>query len=79
MSASPPLSCAACSKVGAPSYFKITRVAFEGTEAPLTVVCSVRCLFQWAYAFAQLQGMRIAYTVREVIKQLFDPLKPPPG
>lgn len=71
----PPLACANCSKVGAPSYFRITRVTFEGSESPLTVVCSVRCLAQWAYTFATLQGARIAYGVREAFKQLFDAFK----
>lgn len=70
MTTSPPI-CAACSKRDAPSYFRITRVTFEGSEAPLTTVCSIKCMFQWAYSFASLQGLRLAFGVREVVKQLF--------
>ena len=70
-----PLSCASCSKADAPSYFRITRVAFDGTEAPLTVVCSVKCLAQWAYTFATLQGARIVFGVREALKTVFDSMK----
>ena len=67
--------CAACAKEGAPSYFRITRVTFEGSEAPLTTVCSVRCMVQWCYSFASLQGLKLVYGVREVVKHLFGPGK----
>lgn len=68
--------CSVCAKRDAPTYFRVVRVSPGGAESPLTTVCSIKCLLSWAYTFATLQGTRMAYGVREAIKQFFGALKP---
>jgi hypothetical protein len=67
--------CSVCSKRDAPNYFRVQRVSPGGVESPLTTTCSARCLLQWTYSVASLQGMRLAFTAREAIKQLFGALR----
>lgn len=66
---SAPVACSACGKRDA-SYFRVGRVAADGTETPLTTTCSVRCLISWAFSYAQLQGMKLAYGAKQAIDQL---------
>jgi hypothetical protein len=63
--------CSICNKRDSPSYYKVARVTTGGAESPLTMCCSVRCLFQWSYQYASLQGARMVWTAKEAIKKFF--------
>ena len=67
--------CSTCGKRDA-SYFRVGRVAADGTETPLTTTCSIRCLLSWSVQYAQLQGMRLAFGARQAIDQLRALFKP---
>lgn len=68
----PPI-CSICAKRGAPGYFKVGRVDPNGVESPLTTTCSIKCLLQWGYSYAALQGARAVWTAKQAIKMFFDP------
>lgn len=67
-------TCSACSKTGG-SYFRVLRGDANGVEAPLVVVCSLTCLLKWAYTYAAMQGMRLAYGAKSTWQKLVEGLK----
>lgn len=66
------IACSVCSKRDG-TFFKVLRVAPDGTESPLTTTCSVKCLLTWGYSYATLQGTRMVWTAREAVRKFFDP------
>lgn len=72
-----PVACSSCGKRDA-SYFRVGRVAADGTETPLTQVCSIKCMSTWLYQYAQLQSMRLVYGTKQVIDRLKNFFKPSP-
>jgi hypothetical protein len=70
-----PLVCSTCGRADAPNYFKVTKVARDGTESHLTLVCSATCLMKWVYSFTALQGARLAYGAKSAFQQIVDLIK----
>ena len=68
------MRCGTCGSESA-DFFSITRIR-GGAEVIRAEVCSTTCALKWFYAFTALQGTRMAYGVREAVKQLFGALKP---
>lgn len=64
-----------------PGGFTVIHHNEKGVETTRVDVCSSSCLIQWAYKFAQLQGMRLAFGVQQKISNvknaIADLLKPP--
>ena len=70
---SPPmLACSVCAKRDAAAYYKVAHVLLDGTEEPVTVVCSIRCLLSWGYQYASMQGAKMAYGVKAAVKEIAD-------
>lgn len=64
-------ACSVCSTRTAPSYYKVSHLAPDGSEAAITTTCSIRCLISWAYQYATIQGTKLVWTAKEAIRQLF--------
>jgi type IV secretory pathway VirB6-like protein len=63
-------ACSVCTKRDAPGFYKISHLAADGTEAPVTTVCSIRCMLTWGYQYASIQGARMAYGARQAVKEV---------
>ena len=72
-----PVACSICSKRDA-TYFRVERVAADGSSTPVTVACSVKCMSAWLYQYAQLQSMRLVYGTKQAIDRLKNFFKPSP-
>lgn len=68
------MTCSICNKRDA-TFLKVTRVAPDGTESPLTTTCSVLCLLRWGHQYATLQSAKLAWNVKTALASLFDKLK----
>jgi hypothetical protein len=70
-----PVACSVCSKRDA-TYFRVERVAADGTASQLTTVCSVKCMSGWLYQYASIQSMRLVYGAKQAIDQIKGFFKP---
>ena len=50
--------------------FTVVHYGTQNEEKLRVDLCSVPCLIQWAYKFAQLQGMRAAFGVQQKISSV---------
>lgn len=67
--------CSVCSNRTAPSYYKVSHLAQDGSEAPITTTCSVLCLLRWGQQFAALQSTKLAWNVKTALAGLIDKLR----
>lgn len=67
---SAPPGCSACGARDASSYFRVERVAADGTATPVTMVCSLRCLLSWAMQYGQLQGAKLAFGAKQAVDRI---------
>lgn len=70
------LTCSVCARQDAQNYFRVTKIAHDGTEEPLTTVCSAVCLTKWVYQFTAVQGARLAFSAKQAWDRLIGTIKP---
>lgn len=57
------------------SRFEITRFDAYNANKGTVVACGLTCLVQWAYTYATMSGMRIAFGVKNTVSMLLDSIK----
>jgi hypothetical protein len=70
----PSVVCAHCRRPCA-SGFEITRFDRTGAKQSTVVVCSAAHLIVWAYEFATISGMRIAYDAKQQFESFMTALR----
>lgn len=55
--------------------FEITRFDATGVAQGPVVACSIQCLMTWAYEYATLSGMRLAYGAKQSFENFMTMLK----
>ena len=59
------------------SRFEITRFDAYNANKGTVTACSVKCLVAWAYTYATMSGMRIAFGAKNALTMLLDSIRGP--
>ena len=72
MTTTPPI-CVHC-RQPCSQRFEITRFDRNGVAQPTVVCCSIVHLLQWAYDYATINGMRLAYGAKQTFESFMQML-----